>query len=184
MDVAGALGALAGDDGDGRLAALRWLGERAPGALRPDHAALLGDPDLAVRALAVVVLRAAPDPELVDAARRGLRELVVSPVAAERYAGLRAAATLANPTIAPRLFPFLADPDPTTRRLALLALAAVPPGLLGPALLRDHALAALADPDDGVRDAARALYDGYKFQVAGSRLGRENVQPGTCNLQP
>ena len=119
--------------------------------------ALLADADLDVRVAATVVLRASANPELVQAARVALRELVISPELAVRHAGLRAAAGIANPTLAPRLLPFLDDPDPETRRLTLLALAAVPKGLLAPALLRGHAETALADPDTGVRAAAQTL---------------------------
>ena len=140
-----------------RAAALRWLGRFAPGALQPGHAALLGDPDLEVRVAAATVLRASADPTLVDAARRGLRDLVLSPDLTTRHAGLRAAAELANPTLAPRLLAFLGDPDPETRRLTLLALAAVPDGLLAPDFLRNHAATALEDPDPAVRAAAQNL---------------------------
>lgn len=157
MDTTEALATLERGEGTARAAALRWLGEHAPEALRPDHATLLHDADLAVREQAAAVLRASADPSLVEAARRGLRDLVLSPDPATRHAGLRAAAALANPTLAPRLVVFLADPDPETRRLTLLALAAVPEGLLAPAFLRGHAMAALADPDARVREAARAL---------------------------
>jgi HEAT repeat protein len=157
VDVAEALALLEAGEGDARAAALRWLGEHAPGALTREHTALLADADLEVRAAATVVLRAAADPVVVQAARVALRDLVTSPEVAVRHAGLRAAAGIANPTLAPRLLPFLDDPDPETRRLTLLALAAVPEGLLAPALLRGHAEAALADPDPGVRDAARTL---------------------------
>jgi HEAT repeat protein len=157
VDVAEALKLLASGKGDARADAVRWLGEHAPGTLTREHMALLADADLEVRVAATVVLRASADPELVQAARVALRELVISPDLAVRHAGLRAAAGIANPTLAPRLLPFLDDPDPETRRLTLLALAAVPRGLLAPALLRDHAEAALADPDPGVRDAAQTL---------------------------
>lgn len=160
MGVAEALGILANGAAEARAAALRWLGEHAPEALTRDHAALLTDRDLEVRAAAAVVLRASADPEVVQAARLALRELVLSPDLAVRHAGLRAAAGIANPTLAPRLLPFLDDPDPESRRLALLALAAVPRGLLAPAFLRDHAEAALSDPDPGVRAAARMFIAG------------------------
>jgi HEAT repeat protein len=160
LDVAEALAILAGGEGGARAAALRWLGEHAPGGLTREHAALLADADLEVRTAATVVLRASADLELVQAARLALRELVMSPEVTVRHAGLRAAAGIANPTLAPRLLPFLDDPDPESRRLALLALAAVPQGLLAPDFLRGHAQAALADPDAGVRDAAQALIAG------------------------
>lgn len=139
--------------GTARAAALRWLGAHAPGALGPECGELLRDPDLELRAAATVVLRAAADPDLVRRARLSLRELVMGG-REERHAGLRAAAEIGNPTLAPRLLPYLDDPDPETRRLTLLALAAVPPGLLGPGLFRPPALAALDDPDEGVRRAA------------------------------
>ena len=157
MDATEALAVLERGKGAGRAAALRWLGEHAPEVLQPEHAVLLSDADLEVRATAVAVLRCAAEPTLVEAARRGLRDLVLSPDLATRHAGLRAAATLANPTLAPRLLAFLGDPDPETRRLTLLALAAVPDGLLAPGFLRGHALAAADDADAGVRAAARAL---------------------------
>lgn len=157
MDVVGALAILAQGEGGERSAALRWLGEHAPGNLTREHAMLLADADLEVRAAATVVLRASADPEVVQAARVALRELVVSSELPVRHAGLRAAAGIANPTLAPRLLPFLDDPDPETRRLTLLALAAVPKGLLAPALLRTHAEAALTDPDPAVRAAAQTL---------------------------
>ncbi len=157
MDTAEALALLAAGEGAARVAALGWLGAHAPGTLTGEHAPLVHDADLAVRTQAVVVLRASPNPLLAEAARRGMRDLVLSPELAHRHAGLRAAALIANPTLAPRLFPFLTDPDPETRRLALLALAAVPHGLLAPMLLREHAATALADPDAGVREAAQAL---------------------------
>jgi HEAT repeat protein len=157
MDVAEALTAIKSGEESARAGALRWLGEHAPGTLTREHLALLADADLEVRVAATVVLRASADPDVVQAARVALRELVISPELAVRHAGLRAAAGIANPTLAPRLLPFLDDPDPETRRLTLLALAAVPRGLLAPALLRNHAAAALTDPDPGVRDAARTL---------------------------
>jgi len=157
VETAEALALLAAHDGTARVMALRWLGAHAPGALVGEHAALLHDADLEVRTLAAIVLRASPNPSLAEAARLGLRDLVLSPELAQRHAGLRAAAALANPMLAPRLLPFLTDPDAETRRLVLLALAAVPRGLLAPTLLREHAAAALADPDAGVREAARTL---------------------------
>jgi HEAT repeat protein len=157
VDTGEALAILERGEVGARAAAVYWLGEHAPGALTREHAALLADADLGVRTAATVVLRASADLALVQAARLALRELVTSPELAVRHAGLRAAAEIANPTLAPRLLPFLADPDPETRRLVLLALAAVPQGLLAPDLLRGHAEAALTDPDPGVRDAARAL---------------------------
>jgi HEAT repeat protein len=112
-----------------------------------------------VRAAAAVALRAAPDPVLVNGARLALRMLVEGNPA-ERHAGLRAAAAIANPTLAPRLLPFLAHDEPETRRLTLLALAAVPPGLLPPTFLRDPLLTLLTDPDPGVRATAAALLPG------------------------
>jgi len=118
--------------------------------------ALLHDPDLAVRAAAAVALRAASDPVLVNGARLALRTLVEGDEA-ERHAGLRAAAAIGNPTLAPRLLPFLAHDEPETRRLTLLALAAVPPGLLPPTFLRDPLTALLADPHPGVRATAEAI---------------------------
>jgi HEAT repeat protein len=139
-----------------RAAALDWLGTHAPEALRPDDAALLTDPDLRVREAAAVALRGADDPALVNAARRALRELVIG-TAAERHAGLRAAARLANPTLAPRLLPFLAHEEPETRRLTLLAIAAVPPGLLAPDFLAAPLREALRDPDAGVRSVAEMI---------------------------
>ena len=139
-----------------RADALLWLGEHAPDALAPEHAAAFADTAPEVRAAAAVVFRSSPDPALINRARLALRELVFSPPPA-RYAGLRAAARLANPTLAPRLLPLLADADPETRRLTLLALAAVPPGLLPPDFLRTHATTSLADPDRGVRAAAEIL---------------------------
>lgn len=159
MTTAKALAILDSGHGEARSTALRWLGAHAPEALQPRHTALLHDPDLELRLTAAIVLRASPNPTLVEAARRGLRDLVLAPDLPTRHAGLRAAAQLANPTLAPRLLGFLADPDPETRRLTLVALAAVPPGLLAPTFLRDHAQAATADPDPTVRAAAHALLD-------------------------
>ena len=158
-----ALAALRSTDAGERVAALRWLGAHAPEALRPEHARLLRDPDLEVRAAAAVVLRAAADPALVNRARLALRELVLGSLP-ERHAGLRAAAEIANPTLAPRLLPYLSDPDPETRRLTLLALAAVPPGLLAPDFLRPPAQAALADPDAGVRAAAEMVLNAFPLR--------------------
>jgi HEAT repeat protein len=160
VDVGEALAILAHGEGDARAAAVYWLGAHAPQAFTREHAALLRDADLRLRTAATVVLRASADLELVQAARLALRELVTSPELAVRHAGLRAAAGIANPTLAPRLLPFLDDRDPETRRLVLLALAAVPKGLLAPDLLHRHAETALADPDAGVRAAARVLFDG------------------------
>lgn len=157
MDVAEALAILNNGEGDARAAAVRWLGDHAPHAFTREHEALLTDADLAVRAAATVVLRASADLDLVQAARLALRDMVTAPELAVRHAGLRAAAGIANPTLAPRLLPFRDDPDPESRRLVLLALAAVPHGLLAPTLLRDHAERALRDPDPDVRAAARAL---------------------------
>lgn len=156
-DSATALAALAAADATKREAALRWLGAHAPAALTRDHAGLLRDPVPAVRAAAVVVFRAAADPALVNGARLALRDLLLGGDPAARHAGLRAAAALANPTLLPRLLPFLADPDPETRRLTLLACAAAPPGLLPAHFFSKPATAALDDPDPGVRAAARAL---------------------------
>jgi HEAT repeat protein len=129
--------------------------------LVPGDRAFLDDPDLTVRAAAAVALRAASDPATVDAARRALRTLVEG-ATAERHAGLRAAARLGNPTLAPRLFPFLAHPESETRRLTLLALAAVPPGLLGPGFLGAHLAAALDDADPDVRATAREIVNGER----------------------
>ena len=156
MSEAEARLALASSDAAARVAALDWLGAHAPEALRSDDAAFLRDPDLALREAATVALRGATDPALVNAARRALRELV-SGTAAERHAGLRAAARLANPTLAPRLLPFLAHDEPETRRLTLLALAAVPPGLLAPDFLAAPLREALRDPDPGVRVTAEKI---------------------------
>lgn len=152
-----ALAALRSADAAAREGALRWLGEHAPAALTADHAGLLRDPAPTVRARAAVVFRSSPDPALVDGARLALRDLLLGGDVEARRAGLRAAAALANPTLLPRLLPFLGDPDPETRRLTLLALAAPPPGLLPAHWLAAPAEAALADPDAGVREAARAL---------------------------
>lgn len=142
-----------------RARALRWLQRRAPGALGREEAATLWDPAPSVRAAAAVAFRASADPVLAECARAALRDLLTSDVAATRHAGLRAAAALANPFLAPRLLPFLAHPAPATRRLALLALAALPHdlGLFTPVLVREPALALLDDPDGGVRDAADRL---------------------------
>lgn len=154
--------ALASTDPAERAAALAWLGEHAPGSFALADLAFLSDRDLTVRAAAVAALRAASDPVLVDGARLALR-LLVEGNAAERHAGLRAAAVIANPTLAPRLLPFLAHDEPETRRLTLLALAAVPPGLLPPTFLREPLLALLTDPDPTVRATAEALlpHDGH-----------------------
>jgi HEAT repeat protein len=135
---------------------LAWLGEHAPGSFTLDDLVLLQDPDLTVRVAAVVALRAASDAVLVNGARIGLRRLVEGD-AAERHAGLRAAAAIGNPTLAPRLLPFLKHDEPETRRLTLLALAAVPPGLLPPTFLPDLLTPLLADPDPGVRATAEAI---------------------------
>jgi hypothetical protein len=151
-----ALAALRSAEAGARAAALRWLGAHAPDVLGGEQEPLLRDPDLAVRTAATVVLRAAADPTVVNRARQALRDLVMGSLP-ERHAGLRAAAEIANPTLAPRLLHYLHDPDPETRRLTLLALAAVPPGLLGPDFLRPPAEAALNDPDAGVRAAAEMV---------------------------
>jgi HEAT repeat protein len=153
--VAAKVAALESPDPAARAAALRWLGTYAPTALTIAHASLFVDPVLAVRAAAAVALRGASDPALVQRARLALRELIRGDAAA-RHAGLRAAAALANPTLAPRLAPFLAHADPETRRLCVLALAAIPPGWLASRLLETWRAAALADPDPGVRAAALA----------------------------
>jgi HEAT repeat protein len=150
---AAALAALRSPEAREREAALRWLGQHAPEALSLEHAMLFHDPDLGVRTAAAVVFRAAADAALANRARLALRELVLGNLP-ERHAGLRAAAELANPTLAPRLLHYLDDPDAETRRLTLLALAAIPPGLLVPDFLRLRAQAALNDPDAGVREAA------------------------------
>lgn len=136
-----------------------WLGEHAPEALTTAQGALFSDPDLAVRAAAAVAFRAASDPVLVNRARLALRDLVTGDLPA-RHAGLRAAAQLANPTLAPRLVTFLGDADPETRRLTLLALAAVPPGLLHHDFLASVARAARDDADPGVRAVAEAMLHG------------------------
>ena len=139
-----------------RAAALTWLGEHAPEALALDDSVFLSDPDLTVRAAAAVALRAASDPALVNGARLALRVLVEGN-AAERHSGLSAAAILGNPTLAPRLLPYLAHDEPETRCLTLLALAAVPPGLLPPAFLREQVAPLLADSDPVVRVTAEAI---------------------------
>lgn len=139
-----------------RAAALIWLGTHAPDALTAAHAALLHDPEVAVRAAAAVAFRVSSDPALVNGARLVLRDLILGDHPA-RYAGLRAAATLASPFLAPRLLPFTHDPDPETRRLALLALAQIPPGLVAPALLARAAQAGIDDSVAAVREAARQL---------------------------
>jgi len=138
-----------------RVAALRWLGEYAPTALTMEHAPSFGDQALEVRAAAAVALRGAIDPLLAQQARLALRDLIRGE-AAERHAGLCAAAALANPTLAPRLVPFLAHAEAETRRLAVLALAAIPPGWFAPPRLREWRTVALADLDPGVRAAALA----------------------------
>lgn len=139
---------------DVRAAALRWLGERAPTALTAAHAPFFTDPALVVREAAAVALRGASDPAVAQRARLALRALVRDE-AAERHAGLRAAAALANPTLAPRLAPLLVHAEAETRRLAVLALAAIPSGWLAPARLHEWRDPALSDPDPGVRAAAR-----------------------------
>lgn len=143
-------------DADERIPALTWLAEHAPGSFTLADLALLHDPDLTVRAAAVVALRAASDPALVNGARLALRILVEGD-AAERHAGLRAAAVIGNPTLAPRLLPFLSHDEPETRRLTLLAIAAVPPGLLPPTYMRDLLAPLLGDPDPSVRATAEAI---------------------------
>lgn len=145
--------ALGSPDPAERAAALRWLGEYAPTALTMAYAPLFDDPVLVVRAAAAIALRGASDPALAQRARLALRDLVRGE-GKERHAGLRAAATLANPTLAPRMAPFLTHDDAETRRLTVLALAAIPPGWLAPALLRAWRAVVLGDPDPGVRAAA------------------------------
>ena len=139
-----------------RAAALAWLGTHEPGALTAEHEHLLRDPAVVVRAAAAVAFRASPDPALVQGARLALRELITGDREA-RHAGLRAAAALGSPYLAPRLLPYLDHPDAETRRLALLALAAPPVILMDRALLESAASGALDDPDAGVREAAREL---------------------------
>ncbi len=139
-----------------RAAALAWLGAHAPGSFTLADLTFLSDPDLTVRVAAVVALRAASDSALVNGARLALRALVEGQPA-ERHAGLRAATAIGNPTLAPRLLPFLTHDEPETRRLALLALAVVPPGLLPPTFLREPLTTLLTDPDPGVRATAEAI---------------------------
>lgn len=166
-DVEAAIAALRDADAAAREGALRWLGEHAPGALTADYAWLLRDPALVVRAAAATVFRSSSDPALVDGARLALRDLLLGSDTEARHAGLRAAAVLANPTLMPRLLPFLKDPDPETRRLTLLALAAAEyPGLLPPEFLVAPARAALGDPDAGVRQAARTLLERLRPHLA------------------
>ncbi len=157
--VAAKVAALGSPDPAARAAALRWLGEYAPAALTTAHAPLFDDPALVVREAAAVALRGARDPAVARRARLALRDLVRGE-GAERHAGLRAAAALANPTLAPRLAPFLAHAEAETRRLAVLALAAIPPGWFAPALLRAWREPLLDDPDLGVRAAALAWLAG------------------------
>lgn len=152
--IAGYLAALHSPLPDERAAALRWLGERAPTVLTAAHAPFFTDPALVVREAAAVALRGASDPAVAQRARLVLRALVRGE-AAERHAGLRAAVALANPTLAPRLAPFLAHAEAETRRLAVLALAAIPPGWLAPARQREWRDPLLADPAPGVCAAAR-----------------------------
>lgn len=154
-DTGAWLAALASPQPAERAAALLWLGRHAPEALGAAHAPLCADPALTVRAAAAVALRGATDPALVRLARLTLRELVRGEEH-ERRAGLRAAAALANPTLAPRLLPLLDHPDAETRRLTVLALAAITPGWLGPALLHERMSVVLHDPDAGVCAAAVA----------------------------
>ena len=154
-EIAERLAALGSPDPALRAAALRWLGTYAPAALTAGHAPLFGDPALTVREAAAVALRGASDPALVGRARLALRDLFRGDAAA-RHAGLRAAAALANPTLAPRLAPSLTHAEAETRRLTVLALAAIPSGWLAPALLREWRAVALADPDPGVCAAALA----------------------------
>ena len=154
--ISAALAALAAPDAAVRATALRWLGEHATEALVAAPSALFHDPDLTVRENVAVAFRAADDPALVNRARLALRDLVLAAPPA-RYAGLRAAARLANPTLAPRLVTFLTDPDPETRRLTLLALAAVPPGLLHHDFLSSTARAVLDDADPDVRALAETI---------------------------
>lgn len=138
-----------------RAAALLWLGRHLPEAFGAARAPLCVDPVLAMRAAAAVALRGATNPTLVRLARLALRDLMRG-ADHERRAGLRAAALLANPTLAPRLLPLLSHPDAETRHLTITALAAIPRGWLGTALLRERASTLLADPNAGVRAAAAA----------------------------
>jgi len=153
--VAAEVAALGSPDSAERAAALRWLGEHAPEVLTTEYATLFTDPALAVRAAAAVALRGASDPALAQRARLALRDLVQGE-GEERHAGLRAAAALANPTLAPRLALFLTHAEAEIRRLAVRALAAIPPGWLAPTLLRAWREPLLADPDPDVRAAALA----------------------------
>ncbi len=157
--IAAARGQLQSARAAAQIAALVWLSANAPAALLPEDLPLLAAPTLPVRVAALLAFRAAADPTLVHAARRELR-LLIEGTDAERYAGLRAAAQIANPTLAPRLLASLAHPDPETRRLTLLALVAVPAGFLGPAFMENVFGTALADPDPAVRDLAAALQRG------------------------
>lgn len=157
--VVALVAALGAPDPVARAAALRWLGMYAPAALTTAHAPLFDDPALVVREAAAVALRGASEAAVARRARSALRDLVRG-AGAERHAGLRAAAALANPTLAPRLAPFLAHDEAETRRLAVLALAAIPPGWFATALLRAWREPLLSDPDPGVRAAALAWLAG------------------------
>ena len=148
-----------------RAAALAWLGAHEPGALTVEQADLLHDADAGVRAAAAVAFRASPDPALVQGARLALRELLTGDREA-RHAGLRAAAALGSPFLAPRLLAYLDHPDAETRRLALLALAAPPIILMDRSLLESAAGGALDDPDAGVRESARELLAAIRREAA------------------
>ncbi len=154
--VAARLAELRSPDPSVRANALSWLGAYQPHALTPEQADLLNDADTEVRAAAAVAFRASPDPALVQSARLALRELLTGDWEA-RHAGLRAAAALGSPFLAPRLLPYLDHPDAETRRLTLLALAAPPLILMDRSLLESAAGGALDDPDAGVREAAHVL---------------------------
>ena len=163
--VAARLAELRSPDPTVRAGALTWLAAHGPDALTSEQADLLNDADTAVRAAAAVVFRASPDPALVQGARLALRELLTGDREA-RHAGLRAAAALGSPFLAPRLLPYLDHLDAETRRLTLLALAAPPLILMDRLLLESAARGALDDPDAGVREAAGELLAAVRREAA------------------
>ena len=165
--VAARLAELRSADPSVRAGALTWLAAYRPHALTSEQADLLHDADSGVRAAAAVAFRASPDPALVQGARLALRELLTGDREA-RHAGLRAAAALGSPFLAPRLLVYLDHPDAETRRLVLLALATPPLILMDRSLLTAAAGRALDDPDAGVREAARELLAAVREAASGA----------------